>query len=165
VGNKIAPVFAILAFLFNLSVFAVGQQGHSEEMEGEGVVVAVHLDSDAARSPTDVNSESLGDFAEVWMVRIDRWFSPNDARYILLEYTHVNRLEPFVTDSELARTIWKFALNPVQENHRRTCSRWGERFVPTVSGTHEKLPSPKGLACFQTQQRPVRVGSVKKAVD
>ena len=157
VSNKISVAFAIAAFAFILAVPATGQQGRTEELTAEGVVVAVQLDPGAARSAMDVNSESLGDFAEVWMVRVNRPVSPNGAKYVLVEYTHVNRNEPFVTDSELDSTAWKFTLRPVSEDRRGTCE-WGERYVPTTFGRHEKLPTAKTLACFQMKTRPVPAG-------
>jgi len=158
VSNKIPAVFAMLALPAILAVSAPGQQGHSEEVNAEGVVVAVQLDPGAARSAMEVNSESMGDFAEVWMIRVDRSVSPNGAKYILVEYTHVNRHAPFVTDSELDRTTWKFTLRPVSEDRRETCVGWGERYVPTAFGRHDKLPPPKTLACFQMKTRPAPVG-------
>jgi hypothetical protein len=158
VSNKLPAVFAMIALPSVLAVSALGQQGHREEVNAEGVVVAVQLDPGAARSAMDVTSESMGDFTEVWMIRVDRSVSPNDAKYILVEYTHVNRHEPFVTDSELDRTTWKFALRPVSEDRRGTCVDWGERYVPTGFGRHEKLPPPQTLACFQMKTRPASVG-------
>jgi hypothetical protein len=101
VSNRIPAVSAMLVLPAILAASALGQQGRSEEVNAEGVVVAVQLDPGAARSAMEVNSESMGDFAEVWMVRVDRSVSPNSTKYILVEYAHVNRHEPFVTDSEL----------------------------------------------------------------
>ena len=81
---------------------------------------------------------------------------PNSRAYILIEYTHVNRQESFVTDGELTSTAWKFSLYPVSENRLGTCVVCGERYVPTALGKHEKLPNPKTLACFQVKARPVK---------
>lgn len=154
VRYKISAAFSITAFALIPAVYATGQQGHTEELTAEGVVVAVQLDPGAARSAMDVNSESLGDFAEVWMVRVNRLVSPNGAKYVLVEYTHVNRHEPFVTNSELDSKAWKFTLRPVPEDRRGPCE-WGERYVPAAFGRLEKLPSAKTLACFQMRTRPV----------
>lgn len=104
VVNKRLLGFLVLVSLASIPVATAsgrGQQGRRDEANAEGVVVAVLLEPGAARSWMDVNSESLGDFAEVWMVRVDHWSRPNGAKYILIEYTHVNRHEPFVKDSEL----------------------------------------------------------------
>jgi hypothetical protein len=155
VSNRIPAVYAMLVLPAILAVSALGQQGRSEEVNFEGVVVAVQLDPGAARSAMEANSESMGDFAEVWMVRLDHWVSPSGKKYILVEYTHVNRHEPFVTDSELDSAAWKFSLHPVSDDRRGTCVSWGDRYVPTGFGRHEKLPTPKTLACFQTTKRPV----------
>ena len=141
-----------------LAVSALGQQRHSEEVDAEGVVVAVQLDPGAARIAMEINSESMGEFAEVWMIREGRSVSPNGAKYILVEYTHVNRHEPFVTDNELDRATWKFTLRPVSEDRRGTSVGWGERYVPTAFGRHDKLPPPKTLSCFQMKTRPAPVG-------
>lgn len=86
-----------------------------------------------ARSAMEVKSESMGEFAEVWMVRLDRSVSPNGTKYILVEYTHVNRHEPFVTDSELDKTTWKFTLRPVLEDGRGTCVAWASAMYPRHS--------------------------------
>jgi hypothetical protein len=148
----------MLALPAILAVSALTQQGNSEEVNAEGAVVAVQLDPGAVRSRMDVNSESLGGFAEVWMVRVNRPISPKGAKYVLVEYTHVNRHEPFVTDSELDSTTWKFNLHPVSEDRRGTCIDWGKRYVPTAFGRHEKLPTPKTLPCFQIETRPLSAG-------
>ena len=157
VSNKISAAIAIVACASSLTVSATGQQARTEDVTVEGVVVAVQLDPGAVRSAMDVNSESLGDFSEVWMVRPNGPVGPNSAKYVLVEYTHVYRREPFVTGRELDSTAWKFRLRPVSEDRRGTCE-WGERYVPTAFGGHEKLPAAKTLACFQLKTRPVSAG-------
>jgi hypothetical protein len=156
VSNKISTVFAIAAVAFIIPVSAIGQQGCTDKLTAEGVVVAVQLDPAGVRSAMDVNSESLGDFAEVWMVRVNRPVNGDGANYVLVEYTHVNRQEPFVTDRELDSTAWKFTLRPVSEDRRETCD-WGERYIPTALGKHDSLPNAKTLACFRMKVRPVPV--------
>lgn len=156
-SKRSSAVFAILGLATIVAASAIGQQGRCEEVNAEGVVVAVQVNPGTVRSPEDVSLESMGDFAEVWMVRVDHWIRPNGAKYILLEYTHVNRHEPFVKGRELDSTIWKFKLIPVADNQRGSCVSWGERFVPTAFGRHETLPAPKPLPCFQMQERPVLV--------
>lgn len=153
VSKRISAVVVMLTLVSIPAVFADGQLERNAKVAAEGVVVAVQLEPGAARSPIYMNSESLGDFAEVWMVRVNRWLHGESAKYILVEYTHVNRHEPYVTDTELNRIVWKFNLDSVPENRRGTCTSWGERFVPTAFGRDEKLPAPKALACFQMQQR------------
>jgi hypothetical protein len=155
---QIAVSILMLALSFILPAYALGPQGKGDEINAEGVVVAVQLDPGAVRSAMWVNAESMGDFAEVWMVRVKSPASRNGAKYILVEYTHVNRRESFVTDSELDSTAWKFSLRPVFENRRGSCVDWGERYVPTSFGRNEKLPTPKTLACFQMKARPVPAG-------
>ena len=86
---------------------------------------------------------------------MNRPVSPNGVKYILAEYAHVNRYELFVTDSELDSIAWKFSLRAVSENRRGTCVDCGQRYVPTAFGRHEKLPTPRTLACFQMKARPV----------
>ncbi len=157
-SNRIPALFAMLAVACILDLPASGQKVRSDVVNAEGVVVGVQLEPGAARSPMDVNSESLGGFAEVWMVRVEHWLRPNGAKYILVEYTHVNRKEPFVKDSELNSTVWSFQFTPAPKSQRGTCISWGDRFVPTAFGRHEKLPTPKTLACFQMQKRPIFVG-------
>lgn len=127
----------------------------SREVNAEGVVVAVQLEPDTVRSSMALNSESLGDFAEVWMVRVRHKLSVKSGKYILVEYTHVNRHEPFVKDRELDTTVWKFRLSPPSKNETGTCGSWSDRFVPTAFGKERKLPTPGTLACFQMQKRPV----------
>lgn len=156
-SKKIPALFAIVVFSSILSASALGQ-GDGEGVNVEGVVVALQLDPGAARSPMWVNSESMGDFAEVWMVHVNRPLRPNGAKYVLVEYIHVNRHESFVTNSELDSTVWKFSLRPVSEDRPGTCVDWGERYVPTALGKHEKLPTPTTLACFQMKARPVPIG-------
>jgi hypothetical protein len=155
VCKTISAAFAIAAVAFILAVSATGQQRGTEEHTAEGVVVAVQLDPGQVRSAMDVNSESMGDFAEVWMV-VNCPVGPKGAKYVLVEYTHVNRQEPFVTDSELDTTSWRFTLRPLSEG-RRGCD-WGERYVPTEFGRHEKFPTAKTLACFQMKTRPAPTG-------
>jgi hypothetical protein len=158
VSKKIPVLFATLVLSSILPTFALGQQGKDDEINVEGVVVAVQLDPGAVRSAMDVSAESMGDFAEVWMVRVNRPLSPNGTKYVLVEYTHVNRHEPFVTDRELDTTAWKFSLRPVLEDRHGTCVDWGQRYVPTALSKHEKLPIPRPLACFQMKARPVPTG-------
>lgn len=152
-SNRFAAI-AVVALI--LAVSATGQQGGAEELTAQGVVVAIQLDRGTARSAMDVNSESLGDFAEGWMVRLTRPMGPNGAKYVLVEYTHVDRREPFVTNSELDSTAWTFTLRPVSEDQRGVCEV-GARYVPTAFGRHQKLPTAKTLACFQMKIRPVAV--------
>lgn len=59
--------------------------GHNKLLKVKGVVVAVQLDPGAVRSAMDVNSESMGDFAEVWMVRLNRRLPSNGTKYVLVE--------------------------------------------------------------------------------
>lgn len=83
-SKKIPAFFAIVVLSSILSASALGQ-GDGKGVNAEGVVVAVQLDPGAARSPMWVNSESMGDSAEVWMVRVNRPLSPNGAKYVLVE--------------------------------------------------------------------------------
>jgi hypothetical protein len=156
VRKEIPALIGALALLCILTASALGQQVHGDEVTAEGVVVAVQLPPGAVRSAMAINAVSVADFAEVWMIRLNRPISAISAKYVLVEYIHVNHHEPFVTDRELDRTAWKFNLRPVPQD-RPTCFEWGERYVPTSFGRHEKLPTPKTLACFEMSARPVPV--------
>jgi hypothetical protein len=162
VNNEMAARISMVGLLALSCVLATSASGRSQEttpqaLTAEGVVVAVQLELGATRSTMDVGSSSLGDFAEVWMVRVGRWSRPNAPKYILVEYAHANRHEPFVRDSELDRTVWKFSIDSVAQNQQGACVSWGERFVPTAFGKRDNLPAPKSLQCFQMRKRPAPV--------
>ena len=59
------------------------------------------------------------------MVLVIRPVSPNGAKYILVEYTHINRHESFVADSELDSIAWKFSLRPVFAERTRNLYQLG----------------------------------------
>jgi len=60
VSKKIPALFAVLTLSSVLPAYAVGPHGNDDEMNSEGVVVAVQLDPGAVRSAIAVNAEPMG---------------------------------------------------------------------------------------------------------
>jgi hypothetical protein len=129
-------------------------QARSESFSAEGVVVAIQQEEGAERPDTYLEPYSLGEFAEVWMVQVNRWPHPAKPKYVLIEYTHTDHFEPFIKTKELDDTVWRFEIRRVPLDRSRNCTVWGERFVSTAFGKRQKLPPPRTLQCFEMERRP-----------
>ncbi|MGB6899223.1 MAG: hypothetical protein WBE12_11560, partial [Candidatus Acidiferrum sp.] len=56
-----------------------------EMLSAEGVVVAIQRSEGDLRL---VDPNSVGDLAEIYMMRVDRWSQPQKQKYIIVEYIH-----------------------------------------------------------------------------
>jgi hypothetical protein len=73
---------------------------------------------------------------------------------ILVEYIHHTGFMPY---DAFDKTRWNFKRRQASPEETRDCLSWMASegpFHPTAFGAKEKLPDPKGLACFLMEKRP-----------
>ncbi|MGB2671012.1 MAG: hypothetical protein WBH24_13455 [Candidatus Acidiferrum sp.] len=122
-----------------------------EMLSAEGVVVAIQRSEGDLRL---VDPNSVGDLAEIYMMRVDRWSQPQKQKYIIVEYIHRADL---ISYEQFDKTLWKFDVHQASAEQSKDCLSWmarGPSFVPTAFGANVKLPDPKELRCFLMEKRP-----------
>ena len=130
---------------------ATSARPKDEFVVAEGVVVAIQGGKTDTRL---AEPSSFADLAEVYMVRVNHWLQPRKETYILVEYIHHTGLIPY---DAFDKTRWNFEIRQASPEETRDCLSWMARegpFHPTAFGAKEKLPDPKGLACFLMEKRP-----------
>ncbi len=144
------PVLAILLW----QVFVVPVIAKEETIPAAGVVVAIQRGKSDTRI---IDPSSLGDLAEIYMVRLDHWSQPRKVKYIIVEYIHRGDL---ISYEQFDKTQWRFDLQQASPEESNGCLSWmarGPSFLPTAFGVRLKLPDPKTLTCFLTTKRPIPV--------
>ncbi|HVN81352.1 MAG TPA: hypothetical protein VMW38_20345 [Terriglobia bacterium] len=117
----------------------------------EGPVIAIQKGKDDTRI---VDPNSMGDLAEIYMVRADHWSQPRKEKYIIVEYIHRADL---IAYDQFDKTAWKFQFHQESPEETKDCLSWvarGPSFLPTAFGAKEVLPNPKRLPCFLTTKPP-----------
>jgi hypothetical protein len=144
------PALTFLLWQF----FALPALPKGEPISAEGPVVAIQRSKDDTRV---VDPSSLGDLAEIYMVRFDRWSQPRKEKYIIIEYVHRADL---ISYDQFDKTLWNIELQQATSEESKECFTWmtrGPSFVPTAFGAKAELPNPKALPCFLMTKRPVPV--------
>ncbi len=139
-----------LAFLF-LCALALPASPKDELISVDGPVVAIQRGNDDTRI---IDPNSIGDLAEIYMVRADHWSEPHRAKYIIIEYIHRADL---IAYGEFDKTLWRFEVHQASPEEAKDCLSWmarGPSFLPTAFGANVKLPDPKELPCFLMEKRP-----------
>ncbi len=141
--------------LLVLYVFAASAVPRDEPISLEGPVIAIQRGKDDTRI---MDPNSMGDLAEIYMVRADHWSQPRKEKYIIVEYIHRADL---ISYDQFDKTRWKFELEQPSPKANKDCHTWMARskfsFVPTTFGAKSELPNPEALPCFLTRKRPVAV--------
>ena len=145
------PKYSPLAVLL-LCVFALPTVPKEDLISVDGPVLAIQRDKDDTRV---IDPNSMGDLAEIFMVRADRWSEPRKEKYIIVEYIHRANL---ISYGEFDQTLWTFEVHQASSEESKDCHSWmarGPSFIPTAFGAKERLPKPETLPCFLTTKRPV----------
>ena len=148
-SNRITALTFLLWF-----VLAVPVTYQEELVSVEGVVVAIQRGKDDTRI---VDPNSMGDLAEIYLVRADHWSQPHKEKYIVVEYIHRADLIGY---DQFDKTLWKFEVHQASPGESKNCFSWmarGPSFLSTAFGAKVKLPDPKTLTCFLMTKRPVPV--------
>jgi len=144
--------YKVVALTFSLWLaLAMPLTPKEELLSAEGVVVAIQRGEGDLRL---VDPNSLGDLAEIYMMRVDRWSQPQKQKYIIVEYIHRADL---ISYEQFDKTLWKFDVHQASPEQSKDCLSWmarGPSFVPTAFGANVKLPDPKELPCFLMEKRP-----------
>jgi hypothetical protein len=149
-----ASKFLVLALVISLLLVYVSSAQTDHLLWAKGVVVAIQGGKTDARI---IVPGSLGDLAEIYMVRVDRWSTPRKENYVLFEYVHHTGL---ISYDQFDKRHWKFELNQYSPEQDRDCRSWMPRegaFHPTTFGASSNLPDPKTLTCFLLNKRPSAV--------
>lgn len=110
-----------------------------------------------------VDPNSVGDLAEMYMMRVDHWSQPQKQKYIIVEYIHRADL---ISYEQFDKTVWRFEVRQASPEQSKDCFSWmarGPSFLPTAFGAKGELPNPKDLPCFLMTTRPVPVPQGKTA--
>jgi hypothetical protein len=132
----------------------------SAHFSAEGVVVATQ-EEDGASKLWDPNS--MGDLAEVFMVRVDNWQQKSKPQLIMIGYTHRGRPMDY---KQFDNAVWRFQLREPLLNQLGACSKaWVSlgHTVKTSFGANTQLPKPESLPCFLMEERPLAIRENGKA--
>jgi len=147
---KQITVLVILTLLGALEIFRLSNANQTLSLHG--VVVAILKAKEGVRV---IDPNSMGDLAEVYMVRVDSAPSGNEQKYILVEYNHRDGLIPY---SQFDTFHWSLDVRQATLSQGNPCLDWlrpGLSFASTRMGRRSKLPDPRTLICYLTTKRPV----------
>lgn len=155
---KRSNVLAIPILLGALAI--LGFSAESQTLSFHGVVVAILGANEGVRV---IDPNSIGDLAEVYMVRVDSTSLLHEQKYMLVEYIHHKRPIPY---SQFDAFSWSFDARHTASGQGNACLDWlrpGLSFVPTRLGRHTTLPDPRTLSCYVTTKRPVPFPRVRQS--
>jgi hypothetical protein len=162
------PILAALAVLLPFASIAVAAQSQSEQLTGEGTIVAFHKQWRHPIKP--YSSHGIGTPADLWIVRIDRWTTSGiEGQYFRVDYAV---LRAAVSDKEIKQKLRFQFRKPAEGDGPKPCegptsvgiglhakirpARMSD-FQRTQAGRTDSIPPLKDLACLIADEPPTRL--------
>jgi|ERR1700690_386541 hypothetical protein len=155
--NKIRSLAATFILLLGTSI---GAAPGDSLISAQGVVIATQGTED---QPKFEEPGSVATPVEIWMARIDHWPKEQKkisaTKIVLIQY-EFGGSEQQIELKDLNHTVWKFQLEALSAEGRKSCLAWvrtDQPFAPTLLAANAELPHAEDLPCFRMKKRPVPV--------